>query len=110
MSSHDPDQPGPEQQASGPPSFDKQPPTAQPRGAPPPFPGGPSYEYGPVSEYGAPSSPIPGGPPLAGRGRRLLARVIDSILVGVVASLLTVPFVNYDTVGGGLLVTAVTQV
>ncbi|MEV0604368.1 RDD family protein [Streptomyces sp. NPDC050315] len=55
-----------------------------PYGGGPPGGGGPQGPYGgaPQGPYGAPD-PLAGMPPLAGRGRRLLARIIDGILIGV---------------------------
>lgn len=52
---------------------------------PPPPPGGP---YG--SPYGEPYGPDPlaGMPPLANRGRRLVARIIDALLIGVPVGLI----------------------
>lgn len=57
-----------------------------PRG---PYGSGPQGPYGGGSEgpYGAPD-PLAGMPPLAGRGRRLLARIIDGILIGVPVGLI----------------------
>jgi uncharacterized RDD family membrane protein YckC len=81
-----PGQPGPGQQGGGPPSFEKQPPppegapSGSPYDVPPPAPGA-------GSGYGEPGGPLPGMPPLGGLGRRLLARIIDAVLVGVVCAL-----------------------
>ncbi|MFI7098457.1 RDD family protein [Streptomyces sp. NPDC050161] len=56
-------------------------------GTPPPFGqdpyGGGRYAGNPYGgEYGA-ADPLAGMPPLAGRGRRLVARIIDAIIIGV---------------------------
>ncbi|UQA95190.1 RDD family protein [Streptomyces halobius] len=73
---------------------------AQPPGGEPP-PGGappPRYEGGPYGgspyadnpyggEYGA-ADPLAGMPPLANRGRRLVARIIDIIIIGVPVTLI----------------------
>ncbi|MFF7449224.1 MULTISPECIES: RDD family protein [unclassified Streptomyces] len=84
--------------------FRKQPPppgdAGSPYGGQPPPYGGSPYEGGPQggSPYGGgdpygggsyPNDPLAGMPPLAGSGRRTLARIIDMILVGVVVALLT---------------------
>ncbi|MGW2553086.1 RDD family protein [Streptomyces sp. NPDC001635] len=58
---------------------------------PPPGPGGP---YGP---YGG-TDPLAGMPPLADSGKRVLARIIDMIIVGIVVALLSWVFrtAEYD--------------
>ncbi|MGW1378264.1 RDD family protein [Streptomyces sp. NPDC002446] len=75
----------------GPPPPGGQPP---PGGAPPPPPpGGSPYGVGPYDrdpyggQYGA-ADPLAGMPPLAHRGRRLVARIIDAILIGVPVSVI----------------------
>lgn len=93
MSSDQP-QPGPEGEPPPNDPFRKQPPPASgggaagsPYGSAPPPPGG---EYGghqfgenPYGNaYGA-GDPLAGMPPLASRGKRLLARIIDALLVGI---------------------------
>ncbi|MDT0322593.1 RDD family protein [Streptomyces millisiae] len=66
----------------------------------------PGEPYG-DNPYGGPAGaadPLAGMPPLANRGKRLVARVIDSIVVGVPVTLLMWPLVgNYgwDGDGGG---------
>ncbi|MFR9673852.1 RDD family protein [Streptomyces sp. TR02-1] len=82
---------------AGPPSGD---------GPPPPPPGGPAYggPYG--SPYGDPyggsaaSDPLAGMPPLGSRGKRLLARIIDALIVGIpvylIAGLVTGFGYGYD--------------
>ncbi|MBM4791488.1 RDD family protein [Streptomyces sioyaensis] len=48
-----------------------------------PYPGGP-YAGDPYGgQYGQPADPLAGMPPLANRGRRLVARIIDAIIIGV---------------------------
>ncbi|MEU3249975.1 RDD family protein [Streptomyces sp. NPDC006997] len=67
-------------------------------GQPPPYGGGqpPPYGGGPY-----PADPLAGMPPLADSGRRVLARLIDMILVGLVVWLVTWPLgigeYNVDT-------------
>ncbi|MER6357388.1 RDD family protein, partial [Streptomyces sp. NPDC001634] len=68
-----------------------------PPGAPPPGGGGP---YGPPPPYGGGgpygpyggTDPLAGMPPLADSGKRVLARIIDMIVVGVVVWLLSLAF------------------
>lgn len=70
--------------------------TPPPGGPPPgdtPPPGGPPPPFGKQPPYGAPppgqpygtgaGDPLAGMPPLAHRGKRLLARIIDAIIIGV---------------------------
>ncbi|ELP70572.1 RDD family protein [Streptomyces turgidiscabies] len=63
--------------------------------------GGAPYGGGGGDPYGGAADPLSGMPPLADGGRRVLARLIDMILVGVVVWLLTWGFnVNeYDVDG-----------
>ncbi|MEU6823692.1 RDD family protein [Streptomyces atriruber] len=58
-----------------------------PYGAPPPPYGGDPYGGGPGG-YGG-QDPLAGMPPLADGGKRVLARIIDMILVGIVVGLLS---------------------
>ncbi|CAL9558007.1 hypothetical protein SUDANB145_04560 [Streptomyces sp. enrichment culture] len=60
-----------------------------------PYGGGP---YGGDPYGGGPADPLAGMPPLADSGKRVLARIIDMILVGLVVWLLTWAFdvQNYD--------------
>ncbi|WP_055696952.1 RDD family protein [Streptomyces silaceus] len=58
-----------------------------PYGAPPPPYGGDPYGGG-QGGYGG-GDPLAGMPPLADSGKRVLARIIDMILVGIVVSLLS---------------------
>lgn len=83
------------------PGPDGQPPEQNPYGAPPPAPGygapPPAPGYGPPPAYGnAPSAgygyaPGPVGGTPGGMGRRLVARIIDGILLAVVISAIGVP-------------------
>lgn len=52
---------------------------------PPPGLGGPGDPYGanPYGDAGGATDPLAGMPPLASRGKRLLARIIDALLVGI---------------------------
>ncbi|WP_330290639.1 RDD family protein [Streptomyces sp. NBC_00576] len=60
-----------------------------PTGGGSPYGGGAPYGAGGGDPYGGAGDPLSGMPPLADSGRRVLARIIDMILVGVVAWLLT---------------------
>src|SRR5689334_5970495 len=62
-----------------------------PGGAPPPYGGGGSPYGG-----GAPD-PLAGMPPLGGLGKRLLARIIDFILISIPVGLLDWAFGTYQT-------------
>ncbi|MGP4000550.1 RDD family protein [Streptomyces sp. 8N706] len=61
-----------------------------------PYDGAPGGPYGgaPYGGYGQ-ADPLAGMPPLANRGRRLLARIIDGILIGVPVSVIMVLIVGY---------------
>ncbi|MEO3839971.1 RDD family protein [Streptomyces sp. B22F1] len=60
----------------------------QPPGSMPPPPPPPPYGGGPGgSPYGAPDPRLAGMPPLGGLGRRLLARIIDALIVYIPVSL-----------------------
>ncbi|AJE40899.1 RDD family protein [Streptomyces nodosus] len=72
-----------------------------PYGTPPPYYGGDPYGGGgPYGPYGG-GDPLAGMPPLADSGKRVLARIIDMILVGLVVWLLSWAFhtteYNVDT-------------
>ncbi|WP_181807655.1 RDD family protein [Streptomyces shenzhenensis] len=78
--------------------FRKQPPPPSYGGGPTGAGGGGPYEAG-GGPYGGgggaggyPADPLAGMPPLADSGKRTLARIIDMILVGIVAALLTWAF------------------
>ena len=80
----------PEHQAGRPssPRPDNPPGEAEPgAGLPKAPPPGEPGAAGPESAAGGAAGPLPGMPPLASRGRRLLARVIDSLVVGIPVSL-----------------------
>ncbi|MGW4809156.1 RDD family protein [Kitasatospora sp. NPDC004272] len=126
MSTSDPS--GTEPEEGGRPSFDKQPPSSgspydtpsgyggqygapadsgSPYDNPPPGyvppPGSPGDPYG--SPYGAPGSgpgpgPVPGMPPLGGWGARILARLVDYLLVQVIAIVVLLPFMHFDEQSG----------
>lgn len=94
MSTEPPPEPPPDQPPPGTPYG------GGPHGAPPPggggpygggprnpYEGGPGGPGGPYGPYGAPD-PLADMPPLAGGGRRLLARIIDIIVVLIPAGLL----------------------
>ncbi|MGH4032755.1 RDD family protein [Actinomycetota bacterium Odt1-20B] len=115
MSTEPPQFPSPPPDDNDP--FKKQPPPSSPQGggspydAPPPGAGGaggtpppppPSYGGGPYGSgdpYGSPggpggygADPLAGMPPLADSGKRVLARLVDMILVGIVVGLLSWAF------------------
>ncbi|GGW92567.1 RDD family protein [Streptomyces noursei] len=76
----------------GPPPPGSPPPPPPPGAGPPPSYGGGPYggpsaggPYG-AGEYGA--DPLAGMPPLANRGKRLLARIIDALLIGIPVGLI----------------------
>ncbi|GAA4850786.1 RDD family protein [Kitasatospora terrestris] len=128
MSTYDPS--GTEPEEGGKPPFDKQPPPQAPQApsagspydTPPGYgapygapPGGAGSPYGagapqgspppPGQPHGAPygapgAGPVPGMPPLGSWPNRILARVIDFVLVEVVAVLVLLPFVNYGRQDG----------
>ncbi|MVO84769.1 RDD family protein [Streptomyces sp. p1417] len=100
MSTEPPQYPGPPDPDDNDP-FRKQPPPPPPGGTPPPGGGGPyggsPYGGGPYGgdPYGGGmggQDPLAGMPPLADSGKRVLARIIDMILVGIVVWLLTLLF------------------
>ncbi|MBE4740166.1 MULTISPECIES: RDD family protein [Streptomyces] len=76
-----------------PPPYGSQPP---PGGQPPPYSGGPygggAYGGDPYGGGRYPNDPLSGMPPLADSGKRVLARIIDMILVGIVVGLLAWAF------------------
>ena len=116
MSSYDPpgaagsepergdDQPSSEGEPSSPPPgspYDTPPPAyGAPYGAPPP-------SYGPPPSSGTPrqapsGGPVPGMPPLGGWGARILARVLDLLLVSFVISLIVLPITGFDNTNNAL--------
>ncbi|MFF4169941.1 RDD family protein [Streptomyces sp. NPDC001744] len=68
-------------------------PYGSPYGGPPPPPYGNGYGGG----YGG-TDPLSGMPPLAETGRRVLARLIDWVIVAVPLALIGIPFRIYDRV------------
>ncbi|WP_409007808.1 RDD family protein, partial [Streptomyces scabiei] len=62
------------------------------RGARPPPPGGGPHDGDPYGGGPYPNDPLAGMPPLADSGKRVLARIIDMILVGLVVWLLAWAF------------------
>ncbi|MEU9206956.1 RDD family protein [Streptomyces sp. NPDC048415] len=103
--SSEPPPPGPDRSPDDDP-FKKQPPPAEGGGSPydpsygnqpPPYEGPHGGPYGPGGgPYGAGGpyggDPLAGMPPLADSGKRVLARIIDMILVGIVVWLLSWAF------------------
>ncbi|UUN27138.1 RDD family protein [Streptomyces sp. FIT100] len=69
------------------------PPPGSPYGAPPP-----PYDAGPYSSspYGGEADPLRGMPPLADPGKRILARIIDWLIVLIPLALIGIPFGIYD--------------
>lgn len=63
-------------------------------GSPPAAGGGWAAAPAAPGAYGGAITTTPAGEPLAGRGRRLAAKIIDFILVSVVGALLASPFLN----------------
>jgi uncharacterized RDD family membrane protein YckC len=71
----------------------QQPPGQEPPQAPPP-PGTSPYD---VPGGTTAADPLAGMPPLANRGRRLLARIVDALIVGIpVYAIMGAAFDNYD--------------
>ncbi|MDK1473794.1 RDD family protein [Streptomyces sp. 549] len=100
-----PDTPGGDPSGSDP--YASPPPGGDPYGSQPPPAGGGGYGQGPYGSAPPPpygygqnpyggahgaTDPVAGMPPLASRGRRLLARIVDGIIVGVPLMLITAPF------------------
>jgi len=121
MSTQDPSGPEPEE-GGGKPSFDKQPPEAgtpsgapsDPYGAPPPpppagspydTPGGYGAPFGaPPPTYGAPhapgAGPAPGMPPLGSWLNRIVATVLDFVMIQAIAAVIVLPFTDLDNQNG----------
>ncbi|MGF1428829.1 RDD family protein [Kitasatospora sp. LaBMicrA B282] len=125
MSTFDPSRSEPEPEGGGKPSFDKQPPQQPPNAEQPgdpdasgagpytgaPFGGGGGYGGGNPYDGnpygGAPSgapaggpAPVAGMPPLGTWPHRILARVIDYVIVQVIAFLLVLPFAGFSNRNG----------
>ncbi|MFF4958522.1 RDD family protein [Streptomyces sp. NPDC001222] len=79
--------PGAPPPPGGEPPYGPPPPGGGPYGAPPPPGGGPYGAGGPYGPGG--TDPLAGMPPLADSGKRVLARIIDMIIVGVAVWLLS---------------------
>ncbi|MDT0377876.1 RDD family protein [Streptomyces sp. DSM 42041] len=105
-----PDEPG----SGGPPPGEQSPGEPPPERPPPPPPGGAGGPYAspqgappPGAPYsdsygGAGADPLAGMPPLGSRGRRLLARIVDALIVGIpvgIVSGLVSGFDSYDDAG-----------
>ncbi|MFD4523108.1 RDD family protein [Streptomyces sp. NPDC058470] len=91
-------QPPPDEGGGSPydPPYGSQPPPPGDQPPPPPFGGG-GDPYGAGGPYGG--DPLAGMPPLADSGKRVLARIIDMIIVGIVVWLLSWAFgvTEYNT-------------
>ncbi|MGW4646069.1 RDD family protein [Kitasatospora sp. NPDC004289] len=92
-----------------------------PYGAPPPPPPPPGYGQDPYGQspygqapyggqYGVGAGPVPGMPPLGGWGARIGARVIDYLIVQVVAVVIAAPFADLGSRNGWLSTFWVTYV
>ncbi|MFB7026934.1 MULTISPECIES: RDD family protein [unclassified Streptomyces] len=87
----------------GPPPGDPQ--SGNPYGSPYGGGGGSPYDNAPPPPYGSGygggyggTDPLAGMPPLADSGRRILARIIDWIIVAVPLAIIGIPFKVYDRV------------
>ena len=97
MSTYDPSAPEPERGGTPPPPTDGSPYDAPggygaPYGAPPPVYGAPYQPPG--SPYAQGAGPVPGMPPLGSWGSRIVARLIDYVMVQALAVLVVAPFVS----------------
>lgn len=79
-----------------PPAAPSAPAGSGPSGGYPSYPGYPSYQGAPAGPYGAPgkATATPDGVPLAGPGRRLVARIIDGTIVLAVTLVVSWPFLT----------------
>ncbi|MGY0061356.1 RDD family protein [Streptomyces sp. LZ34] len=105
-----PDEPSPEEPRPSEPRSEEQPEgDAFSKQQPPPSYGSPyGGEHG--GEYGA-ADPLAGMPPLANRGRRLVARIVDALIVGIPVGLVMAVLVgDYDPVNNNDEATAMTIV
>ncbi|WP_016908461.1 RDD family protein [Streptomyces xiaopingdaonensis] len=77
------------------------PPPDQGAGGPPQYGAGGGYGQGPYSggPYEARQDPLAGMPPLANRGKRLLARIIDAFVVGIPVGIVMSLAVGFDRGG-----------
>jgi uncharacterized RDD family membrane protein YckC len=92
--------PPPSSGSSGPDSPYGSPPPP-PSGEPPRYGGGP-YDSNPYGDEGGAADPLAGMPPLANRGKRLLARIIDALLIGIpVGLVLGLTMGGQNANGGG---------
>ncbi|MFL3866519.1 MULTISPECIES: RDD family protein [Streptomyces] len=88
-----------------PPPSDGQPPYGQPpygSAPPPPPPPPPNDPYGSGAGFGAPD-PLAGMPPLAEPGKRILARLIDFLIISIPLYLISLPWggaIDVDGDGG----------
>ncbi|MFG2332280.1 RDD family protein [Streptomyces sp. NPDC048604] len=104
-----PSEPPPQQPPPSEPPPQQPPPSEPPPSGPPPgspYGGGSPYDsapppppygspYGGGGGYGAPD-PLSGMPPLAESGKRILARIIDWLIIAVPLALIGIPFDVYD--------------
>ncbi|MDT0307839.1 RDD family protein [Streptomyces sp. DSM 44917] len=75
-----------------------------PHAPPPSGPYGAPYGNNPYGDASGAADPLAGMPPLAPLGRRLLARIIDALLIGIPVTLLLWPLAggyDFDDRGGG---------
>ncbi|MDX3233296.1 RDD family protein [Streptomyces sp. ME19-01-6] len=105
-----PEEPRPSEPRPGEPRPDEQPEgDAFSKQQPPPSYGSP-YGGEDGGEYGA-ADPLAGMPPLANRGRRLVARIVDALIVGIPVGLVMAVLVgDYDPVNNNDEATAMTIV
>ncbi|MFI6941716.1 RDD family protein [Streptomyces sp. NPDC050418] len=70
-----------------------------PYNTPPPPPGGndPYGGGGGFGGYGSGPDPMQGMPPLADMGKRVLARIIDALIIGIPLGLIQLPFRKVET-------------
>ncbi|MET9377227.1 RDD family protein [Streptomyces sp. NPDC003035] len=93
-------QPPPEGPPPGGPPPGGPPPGSPYDGVPPPPPPYGSQPYGGGGGYG-PTDPLAGMPPLAESGRRIVARIIDWLIIAVPLAIIGIPFNVYDRASDG---------
>lgn len=96
------DQPTPGEPPEDP--FRKRPPSEPPEGPPPGPPPGSPYDYpygGPAGGAYGGTDPLAGMPPLARFGKRLLARVVDALIVFVPLALISLLLGGWDVTTDG---------